>query len=112
MLTASMLVRAVELDAVRGTRLHYGNHGNSGWSKIFTSAQRISVTLLLAALLARSPGAPAQAPPPQLVLLHGRILTMDSHDSTAQGLAVRDGKITAIGTDRQILSLAGAATRR
>jgi predicted amidohydrolase YtcJ len=56
--------------------------------------------------------APAAAPVPDLILFHGRVLTVDSHDSIAQGIAIRDGKIIAVGADRDILRLAGAATRR
>jgi predicted amidohydrolase YtcJ len=52
------------------------------------------------------------APAPELILFHGRILTVDSRDSVAQALAVLDGKIVAVGSDEQILRLAGAATRR
>jgi len=64
-------------------------------------------------LLAWSGATPAQAPATaQLVLIHGRILTVDAADSTAQALAIRDGKIIAIGDDRDILRLAGPATRR
>jgi hypothetical protein len=48
----------------------------------------------------------------ELVLFHGRILTVDAADSTAEALAIRDGKIIAIGSDRDILRLAGPATRR
>jgi predicted amidohydrolase YtcJ len=47
-----------------------------------------------------------------LVLFHGRILTLDPRDTIVQALAVRDGKIIAVGADRDILRLAGAATRR
>jgi predicted amidohydrolase YtcJ len=61
---------------------------------------------LLSAALARA------QPPPELILFHGRIITVDSHDSIAQGVAIRDGRIIAIGTDRDVLRLAGAATRR
>ncbi len=57
--------------------------------------------------------APAQeAQPPQLILFHGHILTVDAADSVVQAIAVRDGKIIALGTDRDILRLGGAATRR
>jgi predicted amidohydrolase YtcJ len=72
----------------------------------------------VACLLAWSGAAPGQgaaAPQeaaPQLVLFHGRILTVDAADSTAQALAVRDGKIVAIGTDQEILKMAAPATRR
>jgi predicted amidohydrolase YtcJ len=56
--------------------------------------------------------AAAHVPPAQLVLIHGTILTVDAADSTAQALAIRDGKIAAIGTSEEILRLAGPATRR
>jgi predicted amidohydrolase YtcJ len=48
----------------------------------------------------------------QLVLFNGRILTVDPHDTIVQALAIRDGKILAVGRDRDILRLAGAATKR
>ncbi len=57
-------------------------------------------------------GVARAAAAPQLILLHGRILTVDSRDSIAEGLAIRDGKIIAVGTDRDMLRLAGAATQR
>jgi len=40
--------------------------------------------------------------PADAVLLHGRIYTVDSHHSWAQALAIRNGKILAVGTDREI----------
>jgi predicted amidohydrolase YtcJ len=69
-------------------------------------------SLLLAGLLMGVVGVVRAALPPQLILYHGRILTMDSHDSIAEAVGVRDGKIIAIGADRDILRLADAATRR
>src|SRR5271155_4279316 len=57
-------------------------------------------------------GAVRAAPPPELILFHGRILTVDAHDSIAEGVAIRAGKILALGTDREILRLAGPSTRR
>ncbi len=68
---------------------------------------------IAAVCVGRSAASAEQAPaPPQLVLFHGRILTVDPADSIAQALAIRDGKIVAVGPDREILRLAGAATRR
>ena len=66
------------------------------------------VCLLLAYL---SPAVRADEPP-QMVLIHGRIITVDPQDSIVEALAVRDGKIIAIGSDRDILRLAGRTTRR
>ena len=41
------------------------------------------------------------------VLVNGKILTGDAQFSVQQALAVRDGKITAVGTEAQIRKLAG-----
>ncbi len=69
--------------------------------------------LLSLGVMLLGPGAIARAAPaPELILFHGRILTVDSRDSVAEALAVLDGKIVAVGSDEQILRLAGEATRR
>jgi predicted amidohydrolase YtcJ len=69
-------------------------------------------SFLLAALACAICGIARAESPPQLILFHGRILTVDAHDSVAEALAIRDGKIVAIGTDRDVLRIAGAGTRR
>jgi predicted amidohydrolase YtcJ len=46
------------------------------------------------------------------VLLNGRILTVDEKDTIAQALAIRDGRILAVGANAEIESLAGPATQR
>lgn len=46
-----------------------------------------------------------------LVLINGRVLTMDAHDTVAQAVAVRDGKIVAVGATAEVEPLAGAATQ-
>ena len=43
--------------------------------------------------------------------MHGTVLTVDAKDSVAQGIAVRGGRIVAVGTDAQVMRLAGAKTR-
>ena len=48
---------------------------------------------------------------PDLVLVGGRILTMDSRSSVAEALAVRDGKILAVGSDAAVRPMAGPQTR-
>ena len=45
------------------------------------------------------------------VLINGKILTADAQFSAQQALAVRDGKITAVGSTAQIRKLAGAKSR-
>jgi predicted amidohydrolase YtcJ len=45
-----------------------------------------------------------------LVMIHGRILTVDAHDSVAQAIAIRAGRIVLVGTDAQVLATGGAKT--
>jgi predicted amidohydrolase YtcJ len=46
-----------------------------------------------------------------LVLLHGRILTMDAQDHIVPALAIGGGRIIALGSDKAIQRLVGPATR-
>jgi len=54
---------------------------------------------------------PAGMPSADLVLIHGRILTVDAKDSIAQAVAIRQGKIIAVGSDNDIQPLITGATR-
>jgi predicted amidohydrolase YtcJ len=47
-----------------------------------------------------------------LVLIGGPVMTMDPAGSAARAVAVRAGRIVAVGGDREILELAGLGTRR
>ena len=49
--------------------------------------------------------------PADLVLTGGSIQTVDAARSWAQALAVRDGRIVAVGTDGDVRSLIGPSTR-
>jgi predicted amidohydrolase YtcJ len=69
----------------------------------------------LALLAAVTPLAPPNAAPDaaaDLVLLHGKIITVDADDRIAQAVAIRGGRIVAVGTDTAIARLAGPRTRR
>jgi predicted amidohydrolase YtcJ len=47
-----------------------------------------------------------------LILHHGKIVTLDSTGSVAQAMAFKDGRIARVGTDRNVLAAErGAATR-
>ncbi|MDB5619389.1 MAG: putative Amidohydrolase 3 [Tardiphaga sp.] len=48
---------------------------------------------------------------PGLVLAGGKILTMDGRSTVAEALAIRDGRILAVGSDAAIRMLAGPQTR-
>ena len=71
--------------------------------------RRISLTLL--AFLSSAASAQAPARTADTVVLHARIYTVDSKHPWAEALAIRDGKIIAVGTDREILPHRGASTK-
>jgi predicted amidohydrolase YtcJ len=54
---------------------------------------------------------PASAQAPDTILLNGKIVTLDARSTVALGLAVRDGRITAVGSSDEVRKLAGPATR-
>lgn len=62
-------------------------------------------------LLSAALSAYAQAPP-DLILHSGKIFTGDSALTWAQALAIRGERILAVGSDRDVLALAGRATRQ
>ncbi|HEX3847616.1 MAG TPA: amidohydrolase [Steroidobacteraceae bacterium] len=71
-------------------------------------------TRLAAALLVNlglAAGA-AHAAAPDTILYHGHVLTVDDHDTVAEALAIRDGRIVAVGSDQDIVKLADGHTRR
>jgi predicted amidohydrolase YtcJ len=59
-------------------------------------------------------GAVAAAQPraPEIVLTNGKVVTVDERFSIAQAVAIADGRITAVGTSKEIEALGGRTTRR
>lgn len=64
------------------------------------------------ALISGAPAgvAAAQTPAPDRILYGGAIITVDGKDSVAEAVAVKAGKIVAVGTAKNILALAGPTT--
>ena len=54
---------------------------------------------------------PAFAQAPDTILLNGRIVTVDRESSTREALAIRDGRIVALGRTADIKALAGPRSR-
>jgi len=74
----------------------------------------LALTICAAASTAAAQSSPV--PPelvryPDLILLNGQVLTVDKAFSVAQAVAVRDGRILAVGTSDAIRKLAGPQTR-
>ncbi len=81
----------------------------------------IRLTLLAASALLLSacqsepsapPSAEISAAEPELVLFSGQIITLAETQPEATALAVRDGRILAVGDDDTVLALTGPGTRR
>lgn len=69
---------------------------------------RTAVTLFLVAL--GGPLARGQTPPADLILHGGKVVTVDKAFSIAHAVAVREGRIVAVGTDADVLTLKGDRT--
>ena len=69
------------------------------------------VRLLAIATLAAGCSRPPAAPPADLLLTGGVIHTFDAARSRAEAVAIRDGRIVAVGTTADVRRLAGPATR-
>ena len=69
--------------------------------------------MLIAALTFGGGVAPAraQAPAADTVLINGKVITLDDASSILQAVAIRDGKVLAIGSDQDIRKRADARTR-
>lgn len=52
----------------------------------------------------------SQGDPPDLILYHGKVVTVDKDFSIAEALAVRDGRVARVGTDQEVLATKGAKT--
>ena len=76
--------------------------------------RRISAlfVLLLSFILSQCTSAPPDVLAPDMVLHNGKIVTVDEDFSIAQAVAIKDGRILAVGSDSEILPLAGSGTEK
>src|SRR5262252_10561052 len=70
------------------------------------------LVLSAALVLAAGVAAPtyAQAPAPRMVLINGKVITLDGTSSILQAIAIRDGRVLAVGSDGDIRRLADSRT--
>ena len=73
--------------------------------------KHVTAALLLFWTLGTPPTNQVAASPADLVLLDGRIITVDQRFSTASALAVRDGRFVAVGSNDDIRRHIGSGTR-
>lgn len=70
------------------------------------------IPLLILALLALRLGAAAQAPAvADMILVNGKVVTLDPKAPAAEAVAVKSGRILAVGTSVEIRKYAGPATQ-
>ena len=68
--------------------------------------------LALTLVLALGQPAAEAAPPPDIILHHGKIVTVDDQFRLAEALAVRGDRIVAVGGNEALCGLAGPRTRQ
>ena len=68
--------------------------------------------VVASALVARTSYLAGQAAPLDVLLVNGRIITVDTQFTVAQALGIRGDRIAAVGTDASVSRLAGPTTRR
>ena len=54
---------------------------------------------------------PASAQPPDLILHHGKVVTVDEKSSVAEAIAIRGERIVAVGTSDDVLKMKGEKTQ-
>jgi predicted amidohydrolase YtcJ len=78
----------------------------------------LAIVLISGAVPQETALADAAAIPPQLiryadlVFFNGKVLTVDAEFTVAEALAVRDGRVLAVGDEDAVLALAGPTTER
>src|SRR5438034_7383016 len=92
-----------------GLRLLRGVHPGESGACIDCSLGFFSTLLLL--LILNTPVASSQSDQPDVVFIHANIWTVDKSMPAAQAVAVKDGKIVAIGTDEEVKGLVGKGTK-
>ena len=73
---------------------------------------RAKVMLVFAALAGLLLPGRLAAQAPDLILHNGKVLTVDSNFSIAQAVAITGNKISAVGTDQEVLATAGPDTEK
>src|SRR5262245_23506593 len=85
-------------------RMNADSHGSTRIKIMKTTSFLVALGLTTALTAAQQGGA-------DLVLLNGRIYTVDAAKPWAEAIAVRDSRIVAVGTAAEVRPLAGPTTR-
>src|SRR6266704_5191782 len=77
-----------------------------------TSLKLFRACVCVALLIAAASWSHAQEPAADLILVNGKIVTVDDRFAIAQAVAVKGGRIIAVGKNQEVAKLAGPATQR
>jgi len=83
---------------------------------VVATAAAVASTAVLANAFGGGRGehSPASARPlgaADMVLHHGKISTVDRHNTTVEAIAIRDGEILATGSNKKVMRLIGRGTK-
>jgi predicted amidohydrolase YtcJ len=78
--------------------------------RMWKHAMLSCVLVLTCAIFLRGDSAKS-APSADLILVNGKVITMDAADSVVQAIGIQQGKIIAVGTNEAIRKLASSGTR-
>ncbi|HMP78668.1 MAG TPA: amidohydrolase [Pirellulaceae bacterium] len=70
------------------------------------------VTLVVCGLSSIAVGQQLHRPPADMIIVGGRVVTVDTARPTAEGIAIRGSRILAIGSAREVLAWAGPETQQ
>src|SRR3981081_4387133 len=80
-------------------------------ARVMQAPLRSAMACAIALVLAITPSARPATVPADLVVLDGKVLTVDAAFRVAEAVAIRDGVFVLVGTSAQARALVGARTR-
>lgn len=83
----------------------------SRWTRMPGAIFACLVVVLLLGVMSTAPPLSRAQQSADLVLLNGKVVTVDKNFSIKQAVAIRDGKFLAVGTNEEVRPLVGPATR-
>jgi predicted amidohydrolase YtcJ len=71
-----------------------------------------AMTVALFAIVGAIAISDAQQAAPDLTLSNGKIITVDQRFTIAEGVAIKNDRVIGVGSNQEILRLAGSGTRK
>src|SRR5262249_21348183 len=102
--------QAAEHDRLRYHR-HLDAHPRKQQKETMSFRPHVVTIGALVGLAATTPAQRPAAPPADLIVTHARIYTVDDSHPFVSALAVRDGRVQFVGSEREAMQLRGSSTR-